>query len=105
VTGREASVSTRLKIVATRKGVSFQYATLLYMHEGFLRRLSVSSYRDSFILKGGLLLQCLSESSSLEMASGIPHHVANNFPHLFRAVSPPFFLKRFDMTPRTGSRF
>jgi hypothetical protein len=64
VTGKEASVSARLKIVAARKGVIFQYATLLYMHEGFLRRLSVSSYRERFILKGGLLLQCLSEYSS-----------------------------------------
>ncbi|MHB9153033.1 MAG: nucleotidyl transferase AbiEii/AbiGii toxin family protein [Spirochaetales bacterium] len=64
MTGKEASIRARLKIVAARKGVSFQYATLLYLHEGFLRRLSVSSYRERFILKGGLLLQCLSESSS-----------------------------------------
>jgi predicted nucleotidyltransferase component of viral defense system len=64
MTGREASIRARLKAVAARKGVTFQYATLLYMHEGFLRRLSASSYRDQFILKGGLLLHCLSESSS-----------------------------------------
>ncbi len=64
MTGKEESIRARLKTVATRKGISFQYATLLYMHEGFLRRLSVSSYRECFILKGGLLLQCLSESSS-----------------------------------------
>lgn len=63
MTGRETSIRARLKTVAIRKGITFQYATLLYMHEGFLRRLSASSYRDRFILKGGLLLQCLSESS------------------------------------------
>lgn len=34
------------------------------MQEGFLRRLSASPYRDRFVLKGGLLLHCLSESSS-----------------------------------------
>lgn len=51
-------------MVAARKGINFQYATLLYMHEGFLRRLSASPYWDRFILKGGLLLQCLSGSSS-----------------------------------------
>jgi hypothetical protein len=64
VTGREESVAARLKMAAARKRISFQYATLLYMHEGFLRRLSGSAYRDRFILKGGLLLQCLSESSA-----------------------------------------
>jgi hypothetical protein len=64
MTGKEESIRVRLKAVAARKGVSFQYASLLYMHEGFLRRLAVSSYRERFILKGGLLLQCLSESSS-----------------------------------------
>jgi predicted nucleotidyltransferase component of viral defense system len=57
MTGKAESIRLRLKTVATRKGISFQYATLLYMHEGFLRRLSVSSYRERFILKGGLLLQ------------------------------------------------
>ncbi len=50
--------------MAARKGITFQYATLLYMHEGFLRRLSASPYREHFVLKGGLLLQCLSDSSS-----------------------------------------
>lgn len=64
MTGREESVAARLKMAAARKGISFQYATLLYMHEGFLRRLSGSAYSDHFILKGGLLLQCLSESSA-----------------------------------------
>lgn len=64
MTGREESVAARLKMAAARKGISFQYATLLYMHEGFLRRLSASLYRDRFVLKGGLLLQCLSESSA-----------------------------------------
>ena len=64
MTGKEESIRARLKNAAARKGVSFQYATLLYMHEGFLRRLAVSSYRERFILKGGLLLQCLSETSS-----------------------------------------
>lgn len=58
--GRKESVAARLKMVAVRKNMSFQYATLLYMHEGFLRRLSASKYRDHFVLKGGLLLQCLS---------------------------------------------
>lgn len=60
--GREASIAARLKSAAIKRGISFQYATLLYMLEGLLRRLAVSPYRDHFALKGGLLLQCLIES-------------------------------------------
>ncbi len=60
--GREASIAARLKNVAIEKGISFQYATLLYMHEGLLWRLAASPYRERFALKGGLLLQCLTES-------------------------------------------
>jgi len=62
MTGREASIAARLKTVAVKKGMSFQYATLLYMHEGLLRRLAASPYRARFALKGGLLLQCLTDS-------------------------------------------
>jgi len=64
MTGREASIAARLKNAAAKRGIRFQYAILLYMHEGFLRRLSASPYRNRFILKGGLLLQCLSEPSA-----------------------------------------
>ncbi len=60
--GREASVAARLKNAAIKRGVGFQYATLLYMQEGLLRRLAASPYRDRFALKGGLLLQCLTAS-------------------------------------------
>ncbi|HRW25554.1 MAG TPA: nucleotidyl transferase AbiEii/AbiGii toxin family protein [Spirochaetia bacterium] len=62
MTGRQASIAARLKNAAIKKGVSFQYLTLLYMHEGLLRRLAASPYREHFALKGGLLLQCLTES-------------------------------------------
>jgi hypothetical protein len=68
--------------MAAQKGITFQYATMLYMHEGFLRRLSASVYRNRFILKGGLLLQCLSESSPRTtkdidlLGRGIPNDAA-----------------------------
>gem|GEM_PF-3154772 len=82
MTGREASIGVRLKIVAAQKEITFQYATMLYMHGGFLRRLSESVYRNRFILKGGLLLQCLSESSPRTtkdidlLGRGIPSDIA-----------------------------
>ncbi len=64
MTGRAASIAARLNATAVSRGLSFQYATLLYMHEGFMRRLSASGFKERFILKGGLLLQCLAPTSS-----------------------------------------
>ena len=62
MTGKEASVAARLRAIAMKKDVTFQYATLLYMHEGLLRRLAGSPYRERFALKGGLLVQSLGAS-------------------------------------------
>jgi hypothetical protein len=60
--GREASIAARLKTVEIKKGMNFQYATLLYMHEGLLPRLAGSADREHFALKGGLLVQSLSKA-------------------------------------------
>lgn len=51
-----ASVSERLKNVAKKSGKSLDTLLLLYFQERFLYRLSISNYRDKFILKGGLFL-------------------------------------------------
>lgn len=51
-----ASVSERLKNMAKKSGRSFDTLLLLYFQERFLYRLSISDYRDKFILKGGLFL-------------------------------------------------
>lgn len=83
MTGREASVAARIKAVAMEKGITFQYATLLYMNEGLLRRLSGSPFRDRFVLKGGLLLQSLAESGGRTtkdidlLGNGIENDVEN----------------------------
>jgi predicted nucleotidyltransferase component of viral defense system len=50
-----ASVKDRLKQVAQKQNIDFNRVLLLYMQEGFLRRVSLSPYRDKFILKGGIL--------------------------------------------------
>jgi len=51
-----ASVSERLKNIAKSSGKAFDTVLLLYFQERFLYRLSISDYRDKFILKGGLFL-------------------------------------------------
>ncbi|WP_052339458.1 nucleotidyl transferase AbiEii/AbiGii toxin family protein [Gorillibacterium massiliense] len=51
-----ASVSERLKNIARESGKAFDSLILLYFQERFLYRLSISDYKDNFILKGGLFL-------------------------------------------------
>lgn len=51
-----ASIQGRLRNIALQEKKSFDLILLLYLQERFLYRLSVSTYADKFILKGGLLL-------------------------------------------------
>lgn len=51
-----ASVRNRLMNVAKQAHVDFNRILLLYFQERFLYRLSRSPYKNSFILKGGVLL-------------------------------------------------
>jgi len=52
-----ASVKQRLLNQARSEGRELQSLLTMYAMEGFLRRLSASSYADRFVLKGGLLLR------------------------------------------------
>lgn len=54
------STIDRLKHKAKTSGKSFQLILQLFSQEEFLRRVNNSNYRDNMILKGGLLLYCLS---------------------------------------------
>lgn len=54
-----ASVRTRLLNISRHQGKAFEEILTLYMLERLLFRLSRSSYRDNFVLKGGLLLSVL----------------------------------------------
>jgi len=53
---KTASIRARLKTWARAQGIPFQYASMLYMHEGILGRISRSPYTENLVLKGGLLL-------------------------------------------------
>ncbi len=59
-----ASIQARLKNFSKESGLDYTLVSRLYMQEGLLRRISLSSYSESFYLKGGLLLYSLSGFSS-----------------------------------------
>ncbi|MGG1558948.1 nucleotidyl transferase AbiEii/AbiGii toxin family protein [Geobacillus thermoleovorans] len=59
-----ASVSERLKNIAKQNGKNFDLILLLYFQERLLYRLSISNYRDKFVLKGGLFLFSLTQFKS-----------------------------------------
>ncbi len=50
------SVQQRLLKIAKKSGKFFNAILLRYFQERFLYRMSVSSYRETFVLKGALLL-------------------------------------------------
>jgi len=56
VRNMDASVKARLKNIAKEYKKTFNLILQLYMQERLLYRLSVSEYKDNFILKGGLFL-------------------------------------------------
>ena len=56
-----ASISAKLKNIAKDEKRAFNVILLLYMQERVLYRLSISKYKEKFILKGGLLIFSLNE--------------------------------------------
>jgi len=52
----DASVKSRLKNIAKEHKKTFNLILQLFMQERLLYRLSISDYKDNFVLKGGLFL-------------------------------------------------
>lgn len=61
---RAASVLARLRNQATALGRPYQLCLQLFCQEEFLRRLAASDHKNRFVLKGGLLIYCLTNFSS-----------------------------------------
>ena len=53
-----SSVQTkgRIKNIASKNGADPRVLMRIYMMERFLERVSLSNYKDNFIIKGGLLI-------------------------------------------------
>lgn len=58
------SLKARLRNVSNREGIDYQLILTRYFHERFLFRLSISGYKDNFMLKGGNLLYAIEGLSS-----------------------------------------
>ena len=43
----------KLKNISKERNIDFNTLIRIYMYDRFMERLSVSKYRDNFILKGG----------------------------------------------------
>lgn len=52
-------VKDKLKNIAVKRDLDFNTLLRLYIYDRFIERLSVSKYRDNFILKGGFYLSTL----------------------------------------------
>ncbi|MGG1518709.1 nucleotidyl transferase AbiEii/AbiGii toxin family protein [Paenibacillus oryzisoli] len=64
ITNVAASVIDRLKNVAKANNKTFNVISILYYQERFLKRLSMSGYKENFILKGGLYLYSVTQFKS-----------------------------------------
>ena len=58
------TILARLKNQSKEQNIAFQVCLQLFFQEEFLRRLSISDYKDNLILKGGMFIYTLTEFDS-----------------------------------------
>jgi predicted nucleotidyltransferase component of viral defense system len=58
---KAASIRARLQNIAKNENIAFQVIIFRYLHERFLYRLSKSTFKDNFCLKGGVLLYAIEQ--------------------------------------------
>ena len=51
-----AQAKGRIKNIAAQNGADARVLMRIYMMERFLERVSLSAYKDNFIIKGGMLI-------------------------------------------------
>lgn len=54
-----AQARGRIKNIAAKNGADPRLLMRIYMMERFLERVSLSAYKDNFIIKGGMLITSL----------------------------------------------
>jgi len=86
-----ASVRARLKNIAKEENINFNQILLLYFQERLLYRISITSYKNKFFLKGGLLILSLTEFKTRPtrdidfLARGVANDI-DDIQDLFRKV-------------------
>lgn len=105
------SIKIKLKKIAIAESKPFDYLLMHYMIERFLYRLSVSSYVNNFILKGGLFLYSVLDNDArttkdidflARQISNIPEELSMVFSEI--AVIPSDDAVRFDADTITFER-
>lgn len=74
------------RLAREHHGRDTQALQVLYTIEGFLRRLSVSDYRERMVLKGGMLLAVLDARRMTRDADLSAHGIANDEPSVAEVV-------------------
>ncbi len=80
----EASVLARLKNKSKEQGIPLQQLLNLFCQEEFIRRLSISNYKEKLILKGGLLLYSISGFTARPTVDA--DYLLKNYPSNLNAV-------------------
>lgn len=70
------SVKTRLLNLMNETGYKYMYLLARYFNERLLYRVSVSQYKDNFLLKGGSLLYAMMRLRRLSIIEGL-HTIPN----------------------------
>ena len=80
MSGKSMSLKAKIRNLANKKDMSAQVVLQNYMFERFLERLSKSTYKDKFILKGGILIAALvgiDNRATMDMDATIKNYPIN----------------------------
>lgn len=79
-----ASVLAKLRKKAVEQGIQLQQLLNLFCQEEFIRRLTLSRYREKLILKGGFLLYLISEFTTRPTMDA--DYLLKNYPNDFHSI-------------------
>lgn len=84
ITNHGKSVKTRLLNLMNETGYKYMYLLARYFNERLLYRVSVSQYKDNFLLKGGSLLYAVNglETRPTIDVDFMAHHISREREHL-----------------------
>src|SRR6056297_387987 len=75
------SLKAKIRNIANDKNIFAQVVLQNYMFERFLERLSLSEFRDKFIIKGGILIAAhvgINNRSTMDLDATIKNYEVNN---------------------------
>ena len=94
-----ASTKARIKNIADKTGKNYQDLLTAYVLERTIYRLSVSEYKDRFILKGGIFLYAISGGDYVRATTDIDflaQNISNNLKDIKRVFSDILSIKTDD---------